>query len=83
MSTQGFRMTSRQVNLPVKEVMAEENEMKSSMMAHKKKAMNLGSTMSLTKAHLASSIGNAFLSPNQPEVIRASKGMPIVGVNGC
>ena len=80
MSAECFRMTARQVNESKKVVMAEENEIMRSMAEEKKKTRNLGCTMSLKKAHLATSIGNNFLSPNQPEVIRAYKGMPIVGI---
>ena len=76
---EGFVMTARQVNLPVKEVHAEDNELVKAAAEEKRKGRNLGSTMSLKKAHLASSVGNAFQSANQPEVIRMAKGMPLVG----
>jgi hypothetical protein len=45
-----------------------------------RKTRNMGSTMPIAEAHLITSTPQAFNSPNPPDVLRLTKGVPIVGL---
>jgi hypothetical protein len=47
---------------------------------HKSKTHSMGCTIPVSVANNVHSIGNRFLSPNSPDVIKMSKGLPIVGL---
>ena len=56
-----------------KQVVKERKHLLSALQERKAKTHDLGSTMSCSEAHEVSSLPNAFISPNLPDVMRQSK----------
>ena len=48
------------------------------MKAEKPKAM--GTTISVSMAHKAHNMGNAYIAPNPPDVMKTIKGCAVVGI---
>ena len=44
------------------------------------KTRKMGSVMPIAEAHLITSTPQAFNSPNPPDVVRLSRGIPVVGI---
>ena len=65
--------TAEQVAEPKKQVVKEKKYMVKSHNERKTATRNLGSTMTCVEAHEVSSLPNAFISPNLPDVMRQSK----------
>jgi len=65
--------TGAQLAEPKKQVVKEKKYMVKTYTERKSATRNLGSTMSCAEAHEASSMPNAFISPNKPDVMRQSK----------
>lgn len=41
---------------------------------------NVGSTIPVSMAHRAHNMGNAYISPNSPDVMKTVKGCAVVGI---
>ena len=65
--------TAEQVAEPKKKIVREKKFMLHAHTERKTATRNLGCTMSCVEAHQASSLPNAFISPNLPDVMRQSK----------
>lgn len=65
--------TAEQIAEPKKQVVKEKKYAVKSYAERKMATRNLGSTMSRVEAHEVSSLPNAFISPNLPDVMRQSK----------
>jgi len=65
--------TSEQVAEPKKQVVKEKKYLMKSYTERKTMTRNLGATMSCAEAHEVSSLPNAFISPNLPDVMRQTK----------
>ena len=65
--------TDAQLAEPKKQVVKERKHLLSALQERKAKTHDLGSTMSCSEAHEVSSLPNAFISPNLPDVMRQSK----------
>ena len=65
--------TAEQVAEPKKQVVKEKKYLVKSVAERKAATRNLGATMSCAEAHEISSLPNAFISPNLPDVMRQSK----------
>jgi hypothetical protein len=65
--------TAEQVAEPKKQVVKEKKYMVKVHNERKTATRNLGSTMTCVEAHEVSSLPNAFISPNLPDVMRQSK----------
>jgi hypothetical protein len=65
--------TGAQLAEPKKQVVKEKKYMVKAHTERKTATRNLGCTMSREEAHQASSLPNAFISPNLPDVMRQSK----------
>ena len=65
--------TAEQVAEPKKQVVKEKKYLVKVNAERKTATRNLGSTMTCTEAHEVSSLPNAFISPNLPDVMRQSK----------
>jgi len=76
----GYKMTSDQINESKSTVKKQMNHKHASDVKLEKKTHNLHSTIPVSQAHVTTSTGNAFLSPNSPDVIKMCKMFPIVGL---
>ena len=65
--------TAEQVAEPKKQVVKEKKYLMKSIAERKTATRNLGCTMTCVEAHEVSSLPNAFISPNLPDVMRQSK----------
>lgn len=65
--------TPEQLAEPKKQVVKEKMYMVKAHTERKAATRDLGSTMTCEEAHQASSMPNAFISPNKPDVMRQSK----------
>ena len=65
--------TAEQVAEPKKQVVKEKKYLVKSIAERKTDTRNLGATMSCAEAHEISSLPNAFISPNLPDVMRQTK----------
>ena len=65
--------TAQQLALPQKKVVKEKKYLVAAHTERKAATRNLGSTMSCMEAHEVSSMPNAFISPNNPDVMRQTK----------
>ena len=65
--------TGAQLAEPKKQVVKEKKYLVNAAAERKARTRDLGCTMSCTEAHEASSMPNAFISPNKPDVMRQSK----------
>ena len=65
--------TGEQLAEPKKQVVKEKKYMVKTSSDRKTATRNLGCTMTCMEAHEASSMPNAFISPNLPDVMRQSK----------
>jgi hypothetical protein len=65
--------TAAQLAEPKKQVVKERKHLVRAYTERKAQTRDLGCTMSCTEAHEISSLPNAFISPNKPDVMRQSK----------
>jgi len=65
--------TGAQLAEPKKQVVKEKKYLVNAHAARKTATRDLKSTMTCTEAHEVSSLPNAFISPNLPDVMRQSK----------
>ena len=65
--------TAEQVAEPKKQVVKEKKYLQQSVAERKNKTKDLGCTMPSMVAKEVSSLPNAFISPNNPDVMRQSK----------
>jgi len=65
--------TAEQTILPKKEVVAEKKLYDEMCMKRKRMTHEMGSTMPVGVAHVITSLPNAYISPNPPDVMRQSK----------
>lgn len=65
--------TAEQVAEPKKQVVKEKKYLVKAQTDRKSATRNLKSTMSCVEAHEASSMPNAYIAPNGPDVMRQSK----------
>ena len=65
--------TSEQLAEPKKQVVKEKKYLVKSVAERKAATRNLSCTMTCAEAHEISSLPNAFISPNSPDVMRQAK----------
>jgi hypothetical protein len=65
--------TGAQLAEPKKQVVKEKKYLMKAHAERKTATRNLGATMSCAEAHEVSSLPNAFISPNLPDVMRQTK----------
>ena len=65
--------TAEQLAEPKKQVVKEKKYAMKSYNERKSMTRNLGATMTCAEAHEVSSLPNAYISPNSPDVMRQSK----------
>jgi len=65
--------TGKQMAAEHRKVVKEKKHVKAAHNESKRKTHDMGSTMSIAVAHDICSLPNAFISPNQPDVMRQAK----------